>query len=556
MMKDATQNESCNVVFESTIADWTEVNSSFDRGILRIAYHGKNRNKMFISKKAFNDAIKSVFNCPVVCNYIRKTDSVGAHDVDIVKKDGEMRMVNITTPVGVVPESANVWWTEVTEANGEVHEYLCTDILIWKRQEAYEHLKENGITDESMEIRIISGNKMDDGLYHIDKFEFLAFCLLESAPPCFESASIELFTLNDFKAKYAQMMEDVKREFTTVITASADDIHTQSCSKGGTCELDVNELMTKYSLSAEDITFDTTDMPIEEIERKFAEIKAAKDGTAAFDEEDNGEEAAGDEAAADATSEGGDEDNPEDGSDESETPDEDEHQDDDDDDPVKKKQDYSLTASQFMSELYDALDAVRYNDPYWGDVCKYCFMDYDATLNEVYVIDMEDYKLYGMPFSMNGDKVVVDFAQCKRKKTCYVDFDEGEAAFAENKAFANLIPKLHEKFKALDEELKTLRTFKEKIDEQVRKDEANSVFAKFSDLAGNADFEALQENYGDMSATQIEEKCFTIRGRSMSTNFSLSSQTKPIRLPIEAQTRKDADEPYGGIFAKYGIGSR
>ena len=59
-----------------------------------------------------------------------------------------------------------------------------------------------------------------------------------------------------------------------------------------------------------------------------------------------------------------------------------------------------------------------------------------------------------------------------------------------------------------------------------------------------------------MTASQIEEKCFAIRGRSMSTNFSLGSQTKPIRLPIETQTRKDADEPYGGIFAKYGIGNR
>lgn len=543
MMKDVLKNESCNVVFESSIADWREVNSSFDRGVLKIAYHGENRNKMFISKEAFNEAIKSVFNCPVVCNYIRETDSVGAHDVDIIKKNGEMRMVNITTPVGVVPESANVWWTEVTEANGEVHEYLCADILIWKRQEAYEHLKENGITDESMEIRIISGNKMDDGLYHIDRFEFLAFCLLESALPCFESAGIELFTLNDFKAKYAQMMEDVKREFSVVITALADDIHTQSCSKGGTCELDVNELMTKYSLSAEDITFDTTEMTIEEIEQKFAEIKAAKDGSAAFEED--GEEADGDEAEADAA-----------GDDEGEEEPEGEHQDDDDDDPAVKKQNYALTASQFMSELYDALDSVKYNDPCWGAICRYCFLDYDAQLNEVYVIDMEDYKLYGMTFGMNGDKVVIDFDSIKRKKTCYVDFDEGEAAFAENKAFANLIPKLHEIFRAMDEELKALRNFKEKIDDQTRKDEANGVFARFSDLAGNADFESLLENYGDLTASQIEEKCFAIRGRNMTANFSLNSQTKPIRLPIDAQTRMDADEPYGGIFARYGIGGR
>lgn len=542
-MNDATKNESCNVVFESSIDEWSEVNSSFDRGVLKIAYHGPNRNKMYIGKKAFNDAIKSVFNCPVVCNYSRDTDSIGAHDVDIVRKNGDVRMVNVTTPVGVVPESANVWWTEVTEANGDVHEYLCTDILIWKRQEAYEHIKENGITDESMEIRIISGNKKEDGLYHIDRFEFLAFCLLESAPPCFESAGIELFTLNDFKAKYAQMMEDVKREFSTVITASADDIHTQSYSKGGTCELDVNELMIKYSLSAEDITFDTTSMALDEIERKFAEIKAAKDATSNFDGGNEGEEAAG---IAPDTGEASSDDNAgHDGESQN-----------DGNDSESGKQNYSLTASQFMNELCDALDAVRYSDPYWGEITKYCYMDHDAALNEVYVVDMEDYRLYGMPFSMNGDKVVIDFAKCKRKKTCYVDFDEGEAAFAENKAFANLIPKLHEKFKTLNEELNTLKAFKQRVEDQARKEKADEVFAKFADLESNTDFKALRDNYGDMTESQIEEKCFAIRGRSMSANFSLDNQTKPIRLPVDAQARKDADEPYGGVFAKYGIGNR
>lgn len=553
MVNDAAQNKNCNVVFESEIVDWREVNSSFDRGVLRIAYHGENNNRMFIGKDAFEDAIKSVFNCPVVCNYIRETDSVGSHDVDIIRKGGEVRMVNITTPVGVVPESANVWWSMVTEQNGEEHEYLCTDILIWKRQEAYEHLKENGITDESMEIRIIDGEKWDDGLYHIYKFEFLAFCLLESAPPCFESASIELFSLNDFKVKYAQMMEDVKREFSTVIPASADDIHTQSYPKGGTGELNVNELMTKYSLSAEDITFDATAMPLEEIERRFAEIKAAKDG-AAFSTDDD---ANAEETDAGASSEG--EPSVDDADNAGADPDasgDDQNQDDGDDDTAARKQNYSLTANQFVQELDETLSAVRYNDPYWGDTCRYWLVDYDTALSEVYVLDMEDFKLYGMPFSMNGDKVVVAFDQAKRKKTCYVDFDEGEAAFAANMGFASLIPALHEKFKALDDEVKTLRAFKAQIDEQTREEAAKGVFAKFADLADNAEFKALRDNCGGLSVEQLEEKCFAIRGRNMPVTFSLDSQGKPVRLPIETQARKDDDEPYGGIFAKYGIGIR
>lgn len=551
-MKDPTR--SCNVVFSSAIADWTEVNSSFDRGVLRIAYHGENRNKMFISKEAFDDAIKSVFNCPIVCNYNRKTDSIGEHDVDIVNKNGEMRMVNVTTPVGVVPESANVWWEDITESDGGAHEYLCADILIWKRQEAYEHIKENGITDESMEIRILGGAKEEDGLYHINKFEFLAFCLLESAPPCFESASIEMFALNEFKEQYTRMMEDVKREFSTVIAASADDIHTQSCSKGGTCELNVNGLMTKYSLSAEDVTFDTANMPLEEIERKFSEIKAAKDRIANFDEGDD-EEAGSESGGEDQSTDPGSEDpgsDPGSGDDPGDS-----EQEDDDDELAGKQRKYSLSANQFWSELYDAVHIVKYIDPCWGECTRYCIVDYDAELGEVYVMDhAEDCRLYGMPFSMNGDKVVVDFSARKRKKMSFVDFDEGEAAFAGNQAFAGLIPEAQKKFKAMSDELKTLREFKAQVDEQARKAMADEVFARFADLESNADFRALRENYGGMTESQIEEKCFAIRGRSMPANFSLDSSAKPIRLPIESQAKKDSEEPYGGIFAKYGIGNR
>ena len=551
-MRDPGQ--SCNVVFSSEIADWSEVNSSFDKGVLRIAYHGENKNKTFISKEAFDDAIKSVFNCPVVCNYNRKTDSIGAHDVDVVRRNGETRMVNVTTPVGVVPESADVWWTDVTEADGTVHEYLCTDILIWKRQEAYEHIKENGITDESMEIRILSGAREDDELYHINKFEFLAFCLLESAPPCFESASIEMFALNEFKEQYTRMMEDVKREF-SVNTASADDIHTQSCSKGGTCELSVSELMTKYSLSAEDVTFDTTNMPLEEIERRFSEIKNAKARTANFDdgEAEETDPSSGTDPEADPSAEPGSE---EPGEEPTEDP-EGEDQEDDDDKPARKQGEYSLSANQLWDELREAVYEEKYLDPYWGECTRYSLVDYDAELGEVYVIDnAEDYHLYGMPFSMNGDKVVIDFNARKRKKMSFVDFDEGEEAFAASRTFAGLIPEVQEKFKDMNGELEALREFKAQIDEQARKAKVEEVFSSFADLESNADFRALRENYGDMTENQIEEKCFAIRGRSMPVNFSLDNPTKPIRLPIESQANKDAEEPYGGIFTKYGIGNR
>ena len=74
-----------NIVYESAVEKLTEINSSFDKGILRVAYTGKNRNKSFISKSTFEKCINTIYNVPIVCNYNRETDSIGAHDVDIVK---------------------------------------------------------------------------------------------------------------------------------------------------------------------------------------------------------------------------------------------------------------------------------------------------------------------------------------------------------------------------------------------------------------------------------------------------------------------------------------
>ena len=93
-----------------------------------------------------------------------------------------------------------------------MHEYLCTDVLLWKRQEAYKKIKEDGITDESMEISVKEG-KMVDGVYVIERFEFTAFCLLGTAEPCYESASLEVFSCGDFKQQLADMMQVLPLDF-------------------------------------------------------------------------------------------------------------------------------------------------------------------------------------------------------------------------------------------------------------------------------------------------------------------------------------------------------
>lgn len=147
------------LTYSSSVERLREVNSSFDSGVLKVAYAGKNRNGSSISKEAFERSIHTIYNCPIVCNYNREEDMIGSHDMEAVSKNGEMQLVNLTQPVGVIPESANYWWENCEDPAG-THEYLCIDALIWKRQEAYQKIKDNVVTDESMEIKVLDGRDL------------------------------------------------------------------------------------------------------------------------------------------------------------------------------------------------------------------------------------------------------------------------------------------------------------------------------------------------------------------------------------------------------------
>lgn len=509
-----------NLVYASSIEKLTEANASFDRGVMRVAYHGPNRNKTYISKQAFEDSMHSIYNCPVVCNYSVRDDSIGGHDIELVEKcDGRYVMINCTQPIGVVPESANVYWETITEADGTNHEYLCTDILVWKRQSAYEHIKDNVVTDESMEIKVLSGERKDDGYYHVYKFEFTAFCLLESDAPCFESAGIELYSLNGFREKCAEMYEDLRREFSMVNTACAADINQNNSLEGGNDPLNIEELMAKYGLVEQDIDFDTADMESSELEERFAQIQESK--VAVAHQEGN---------AAPATDEPG----------------------------VNEpgNQEFSLTAQQMTQEITDALSVETVFDEYYGAMPRYYYMDYAPDTHEVYAIDSVDWKMYGFSYSVNGDVVAIDFESKKRVKVTYVEF-EGEVndEFNFKNVFDSATKPYSAKCEVLTEEVATLEAYKAQIEAKEYAVLVESVFEKFADLAENETFCELRKSCSEgksYTVEELEEKCYAIRGRvAPAVNFSLEEPSS-IRLPVTGMNT-DADEPYNGIFLKYGF---
>lgn len=500
-----------SIVFSSGIRNLVERNSSFDSGVLRVAYTGKNRNNSFISKETFERCMPSIYNCPIVCNYDRESDTIGSHDMELVSDDNGMRIVNITQPVGVIPESAKYWWEEIEDDYG-LHEYLCVDALIWKRQEAYRKIKDDGITDESMEITVKEGG-MVDGVYVIDRFEFTAFCLLGTAKPCYESASLEMFSCDDFKQQLAMMMREFKDSFTTAQPSQEVGIRPQNYSEGGEEVLEQKvALMAEFGLTADMLDFNIEEFSVEELRAKFEELKPA---TAAPTAE-----------------------------------------------PEKGAENFALE-SQFRQELFGALEAEKV-ETCWGMDSHYWFWDYDRDASEVYATDVTDWNLYGFPYSMDGDHVVIDFAGKKRMKLALVPFDDGGQADPVSGMFAKVTEKYTandaqwaEKYQtasdtisSMENELGTLRQFKTDTENAIAKGERDEVFAQFEDLVGVEAFENLREHCMDYTAEDLEEKCYAIRGRSGVT-AKFSYEPKAPKLPI--QRTDPTQEPYGGAFAEYGF---
>lgn len=498
-----------HMTYTSSLSSLCEVNSSFDTGVLRIAYTGKNRNGSYISKETFERCIETMYNCPIVCNYNRDDDSIGGHDMEVVSdNNGNLKLVNSTIPVGVIPESSNYFWDSVTEDNGDVHEYLCTDVLIWKRQEAYGKIKNDGITSHSMEISVKDGEVVD-GVFVIKDFEFTAFCLLgEDCEPCFESSALGMFSFKDIKNSMNEMMEDLKSDYSLIKRSNAvDNKHPQNKNTEGGNVLDEKiALAAEYGFEIDNLEFSVDELTVDELREKFESMKNV---------------------------------------------------------PETHEEVFELN-SQICEEIRNVVEAAEMVERPWGEMPRYAVVDYDAEAKMVYCFDsVDNWKLFGFSFNMNGDNVVIDFESKKRMKFAIIEFDNGE----QDLPFADVFASIEKKFSANDtqwsekyqsasdmiasqnDELGVLRQFKADTENAVAKAAREEIFAQFDDeLAGIEEFEALRQNCEDIEPEVVREKCFAIRGRVVAVT-KFSKDEKPIKLPV--LHREPEDDAYGGLFSKY-----
>lgn len=177
--------------FESTL------NPSFHKARLRImALDSVARNGVKFTHDGTVKALPTLKNVPLVTQYDYNTKNLKSHEFE---DDGNA----LTYGIGVIAESCQQWIEEV-EVEGEVKEYLCSEVLLWKRQKReYDFIKRHKDLNVSMEVMMNNPKKVKDGSIEVGNFYFTAVTVLGvGVNPAFGEANL-VFAKDD---AYEQMM--------------------------------------------------------------------------------------------------------------------------------------------------------------------------------------------------------------------------------------------------------------------------------------------------------------------------------------------------------------
>lgn len=493
-----------------------KVNPLFSKVKIKIAYSGANRNNSYISKETFEKAIPTIYNCPIIGEFVESIEDFGSHGGKLEISDKGIKYVHTTRPYGVINDNSEITWEDVLEEDGTINTYLCATGYLWTGR--YDELESiiNTSKSQSMEIEVNSGElKNIDGkqLFAIDDFIFSAFCILgDSTEPCFESSDIVSYSLNkeEFKKEFSIMLGELK-QFNLQNQSPAPRVDNINFSKKEDKKLDERlELLKKYNLTKENISFNIEELSLEEIESKI-------------------------------------------------------------------KEDFALLASQKQEEIANALRVEKYVDRWGDEYSRYSYVDHSES--EIFAYDRQDnWNLYGFNYSMSGDKVVVDFATRKRKKFQIVDFEvevsvefnlfpqealdyellvkekELSNQFTADKenAVQEVQIKLDEittEYEKIKPDFERLQGFEVEILANQRKEAEDLLFEEFQDLNGIEEYEKLKEKSSEYELEDLSEKCFAIRGRKNS-KFSIK-QTKKDKVKIEFTKSQEKIGEFDDIFEKY-----
>ena len=240
--------------------------------------------------------------------------------------------------------------------------------------------------------------------------------------------------------------------------------------------------------------------------------------------------------------------------------------------------DFALTLNEQFEEIRALLEERTFVDR-WGYKCSQYYL-VDIQENELIVWDRADhYRLYGISFSIDGDKITIDFENCKRKKTQYLDLDEQEAenpdSFDFEKVVSDVADYMNGQLEAVTADKDTAEQnytaikdqydeIKPEYDRYVREEQAREAeavetaktaeFEKFDKhLSDNEEYVELKTKRDEYTLEEIQNKCAILfTEKNLNSDFSkrTGKDTTMVSGVVEESAHTEINPRYGVLRTK------
>lgn len=515
-----------------------------------VMHTGANLNKTSFTKDAINKAVPTICNTPIL-GYV--VDELDEEDKDFKGHEHELRITNKDVKYvyagqayGVIPESCNPRWIVKDDGTGIEREYLRVDGLIWtKFSDPVDIFTRDGTKNHSVELTDMACGPADkNGNVPVGSFKFDGCCILSTTDPSIKPAMTGScvtanFSVEDITAQIRDRLYEyqaIQQNYTAQNDNPSDE------EKGDTTPMNENEIKTpgveENQVPAENTVAPTEPAgneatpPNENTVTEPAAAPAEENAAPTTEPEPATAEPAGTENTAPTENE-----------------------------PAAGAE-FTLSANQLRDEIYNALLKVQVPSRWDSDCMIPKYWLTDILDSEVIVTDSGTYQLMGIPYSMNGDNVVLDYANIKRKKVTYEDWDEGDVMPGLITMFSTLTDKLVELSDSFTKAANEVSEIKPKLEayqkaeeeavvaaEKAKRDELFSVMDE--KLGADAEYIALKENK-EISYSDLETKCYALVGRK-SAEFSYvpnKNNKGTVRFGVGG-TQNGSDVAYGGLIEHY-----
>ena len=510
-----------------------------------VMHTGANLNKTSFTKDAINKAVPTIRNTPILGYVVDELDEEDkdfkGHEHELRITDKDVKYVYAGQAYGVIPESCNPRWIVKDDGTGIEREYLRVDGLIWtKFSDPVDIFTRDGTKNHSVELTDMACGPADkNGNVPVGSFKFDGCCILSTTDPSIKPAMTGScvtanFSVEDITAQIRDRLYEyqaIQQNYTAQNDNPSDE------EKGDTTQMNENEknpAMTENAVAEGAVENPEIETPAAENTATKTESEAAPAENAAPEE---GAENATTEVPAENTAPA------------------------EEDEPATSSE-FTLTANQLRDEVYNALLKVQVPSR-WDNECmipKYWLTDIQGS--EVIVTDSGTYQLMGIPYSMNGDNVVLEYENIKRKKVIYEDWDNGDVMPGLITMFSTLTDKLVELSDSFTKAANEVSEIKPKLEayQQAEADakaaemeaKRNALFATFDEkLGADAEYIALKENK-EISYSDLETKCYALVGRK-SAEFSYvpnKNNKGTVRFGVGG-TQNGSDVAYGGLIEHY-----